>query len=184
MAEAAKQFFVGFIHPRTWLAALLGLVIAFIVALLISVGLSGSADALGQIASSLFAGDTALAKALVQGVFSVMILPYTLLPATFTPIIVLVAGGLIGGLIFGLTSKKERVASKSIIGGLNISIIYLVIVVVALVFWLVGFSGFEAYGAAVWNFLQAVWVDILVSFLIVWWVAALIAMLILSMKHD
>jgi hypothetical protein len=184
MAEAAKQFFVGFIHPRTWLAALLALVVAFLVALIVSAGFGATGSAVQDIANTLFAGDTGLAKTYVSSVFAFMIQPYTLISATLTPVIVLVTGGLLGGLIFGLTSKKERVGSKSIIGGLNIAVIYLAIVVVALVIWTVGFSGFQAFGTSVYDFMSAIWIDMLVSFLVVWWVAALIAMLILSMKHD
>jgi hypothetical protein len=184
MAEAAKQFFVGFIHPRTWLAALLGLVAAFVTALIVAFSFSAAGSALSEIANDLFGGSTAAAEIYLTLGFGYMIQPYSLLSVSLGPIIVLVVGGLVGGLIFGLTSKKERVASKSIIGGLNIAVIYLLITVVALVFWIVGFSGFEAYGTAVWNFLTALWIDILVSFLIVWWVAALISILILSMKHD
>jgi len=184
MAEAAKQFFVGFIHPRTWLAAILALVAAFIVALLVSIGIGPTGSTITDIANTLFSGNTAIAKALVQGVFGFMILPYKYFSVTLTPIIVLVAGGLVGGLIFGATSKKERVGSKGIIGGLNIAVIYLVVVVVSLVIWANGFSNLSSFGSNAWTFLNSIAIDMLFSFLIVWWVAALIAILILSMKSD
>jgi hypothetical protein len=190
MAEAVKQFFVGFIHPRTWLAALLGLVVAVIG----SVAISGALTSFfSTVVSALGGGSLSAVTGYLSGVgfavFSAMLFVYSSAVAgTFLPLIILLIGAIVAGLIFGLLSKKERVASKSIIGGLNIGIIYMLIVVVAVVFWLnwslSTFAGFTALYNAVVLLLQGAVVDVLVSFFIVWWVSAMISMLVLSAKHD
>nr|MDO8133533.1 hypothetical protein [Candidatus Njordarchaeum guaymaensis] len=190
MAEAVKQFFVGFIHPRTWLAALIGIVAAFLVAIALGSGLGGVSGLVTTVANQLFAGDLSLAASYLQSlagpIFLFMLQPYTgIILSIYGPAIVLAVGGVVAGLLFGLTAKKERVASKSIIGGLNIAVIYLVIVGVALLIWGGAWTGsLGAFGAAAWAFIQALGLDMLVSFLVVWWVAAIISILILSMKHD
>jgi hypothetical protein len=190
MAEAVKQFFVGFIHPRTWLAALLGLVVAVIGAVAIGGALT---DFFSTIVSGLGGGALSTVTAYLSGVgfgvFSAMLFVYTYASiGTFLPLVFLLIGSIVAGLIFGLLSKKERVASKSIVGGLNIGIIYILIVVIAVVFWLnwslSTFAGFTALYNAVVLLLQAAYLDVLVSFLIVWWVSAMISIIILSVKHD
>ncbi|WXG44474.1 MAG: hypothetical protein WED04_10645 [Promethearchaeati archaeon SRVP18_Atabeyarchaeia-1] len=179
MAEAVKQFFVGFIHPRTWLAVIIALVVAAVVGLAISgtlidtlTGLSLSPAIIDQL------------KAIAAGLFFILIFPVSLLEAgTAIPLVLVVVTGLIAGLIFGLLSKKERVGSKSIIGGLNMALIYMLLVVVVLVIWIVGISSGVVW-ATVIGLLQSAPIDILVTFLVVWWVSAIVSMLVLSVKHD
>nr|MDO8097587.1 hypothetical protein [Candidatus Njordarchaeota archaeon] len=185
MAEAVKQFFVGFIHPRTWLAAILGIVVAVITA----VALGGALTSFFEtIFTSLGGGYAAIAPYLESigvGIFLAMLNVYTAaMSGSLTPLLVLVVGAVVAGLIFGLTAKKERVASKSIIGGLNIGIIYIAIVLVVYIFWISSWAGFTALYNAVIAYLTGLWLDVLVSFLIVWWVSAILSILILSMKHD
>jgi hypothetical protein len=181
MAEAVKQFFVGFIHPRTWLAAILGLVVAAIAGLALAGTLIDTLVALGSLPPTLISD----LKGIALGVFLVVLFTYSaLIGGSATPLIIVIISAFIAGLIFGLLSKKERVASKSIIGGLNIALIYMVIVVLATIVWLIGFSGFGALYTAVVTFLQGAPLDILVTFLVVWWVTTIVSMLILSVKHD
>jgi hypothetical protein len=181
MAEAVKQFFVGFIHPRTWLAVIIALVIAAIVGLAISGSL---VDTLSGIASLGLSQATIEAlKAIAIGLFFVLLFPISALEAgSAMPLILVVVSGLIAGLIFGLLSKKERVASKSIIGGLNMAIIYMILVVVVLVIWIVGISSGVVW-ATVIALLQSAPIDILVTFVLVWWVSAIVSMIVLNMKH-
>jgi hypothetical protein len=190
MAEAVKQFFVGFIHPRTWLAVILGLVVATIGAVAVGGYLT---DFFSTIISGIGGGALSTVTSYLSGVgfgsFSAMLFVYEyLIAGSAIPLVILLIGAIIAGLIFGLLSKKERVASKSIIGGLNIGLIYTLIVVVALVFWLnwslSTFAGFTALYNAVVLLLQAAYLDVLVMFLIVWWVSAIVSILILSVKHD
>jgi len=190
MAEAVKQFFVGFIHPRTWLAALLGIVVAFIIAIVLASGLGAATGMIQTVATQLFGGSIDLAigylKSLAGPIFLAMLQPYTgILLSVFSPLIVIVVGAAVGGLIFGATARKERVASKSIIGGLNIAVIYLLIIGLALLIWGGAWTGsLGGFASAGWAFIKALGIDLLVSFLVIWWVAALISILILSMKHD
>jgi hypothetical protein len=190
MAEAVKQFFVGFIHPRTWLAALLGLVVAVIGAVAIGGALTGFfSTLLSSISGGSLSSVTSLLSAVGFGTFFAMLFVYSgLVAGTAIPLVILLIGAIVAGLVFGLLSKKERVASKSIVGGLNIGIIYTILVVVAIVFWanwsLSTFAGFTALYNAIVALLWAAPVDVLVMFLIVWWVSAIIAMLVLSVKHD
>ncbi|WXG47174.1 MAG: hypothetical protein WED05_11040 [Candidatus Atabeyarchaeum deiterrae] len=187
MAEAAKQFFVGFIHPRTWLAALIGIFAALLTSFALSGLLTGFVSTLPGV------GDPAVRAALqgmVTSVFWIMLQSYTyLINAHYEALIVILIGAVVGGLIFGLTAKKERVASKGIIAGLNIAVIYILVTLVLWVFW----TGIYTYSVAgIWTLLSAAYnilvgsllIDIIVSFVIVWLVSALIAILILSMKHD
>jgi small-conductance mechanosensitive channel len=183
MAEAVKQFFVGFIHPRTWLAAILGLVIAAIVGLAIGgslvATLSGitSSPTIGVLVSQL--------KTTALGLFLVVLDVYSaLVLGSAVPLLIVVVSAFVAGLVFGILSKKERIASKSIVGGLNIALIYIVVVVIALIIWLVGFSTFTNLYNAVVTLLQGAPYDVLVTFLVVWWVSAIVSMLVLSVKHD
>jgi hypothetical protein len=190
MAEAVKQFFVGFIHPRTWLAALIAIVVAFIAAIALASGLGSVSGMVTTVANQLFGGDVGLATSYLQSlagpIFLTMLQPYTgILVSVYAPLIVIVVGGVIGGLLFALTAKKERVASKSIIGGLNIAVIYLLLVGIALLIWGGAWTGsLGAFATLGWAFIKALGIDLLVSFLVIWWVAAIISILILSMKHD
>jgi hypothetical protein len=185
MAEAVKQLFVGFIHPRTWLAALIGIVAAVLTAVAIGGALTSFFE---TIFNNLGGGYAALAPYLQSigiGVFAAMLSVYSAaIAGSYLPLLVLLAGSIVAGLIFGLTAKKERVASKSIVGGFDIGIIYIVIVTVVFVFWTTTFAGFTLLYDAVIALLQAFPIDILVSFLIVWWVSAIVSMTILSVKHD
>ncbi|WXG44475.1 MAG: hypothetical protein WED04_10650 [Promethearchaeati archaeon SRVP18_Atabeyarchaeia-1] len=190
MAEAAKQFFLGFIHPRTWFAALIGIVAAVLTAVAMGGALT---DFFSTIISGLGGGSYSSVLSYLSGVgFGVFLAMLSVYSAagvgSFLPLLVLLVGSVVAGLIFGLTAKKERVASKSIIGGFNLGIIYIALVVVAFVFWanwsLSTFAGFTALYHAVVTFLQTVPVDILVSFLIVWWVSAMMSIIVLSLKQD
>jgi hypothetical protein len=192
MAEAVKQFFVGFIHPRTWLAALIGLVVAVIGNIAIGGALTGFFSSL---LSSLTGGSipavTSQLSAVGFGTFVAMLFVYSSLVAgTALPLVILLIGSIVAGLVFGALSKKERVASKSIVGGLNMAIIYTVLVVVAIEFWLYySLSTFSTSSigplySKVVALLQAAPVDVLVMLIIVWWVSAIVSMLVLSVKHD
>ena len=179
MAEAAKQFFVGFIHPRTWLAVIIALVIAAIVGLAISGSLVSTLSSLSL--SALIIGEL---QAVAFGLFLVLIFPVSaLIAGNAIPLVLVVVTGFIAGLIFGLTSKKERVPAKSIIGGLNMALIYVILVVVVLVIWIVGISSGVVW-ATVISLLQSAPIDILVTFLVVWWVSAIVSMIVLSAKHE
>jgi hypothetical protein len=187
MAEAAKQFFVGFIHPRTWLAAVLGIVGAVLAALALGGATTGFLASIlqqwssGQIPSSYIKG-TAI------GILFAMLNVWTgLLMGDITAFIVLIAGGFVAGFTFALLSKKERVASKSIIGGLNEAVIYTLVVLVVYVFW----NGSFTYSlAGLGSLAQQAWVQltsdllvsILVSFLVIFWISAMTSILILSLK--
>jgi hypothetical protein len=180
MAEAVKQFFVGFIHPRTWLAAIMGLVVAAIAGLALSGVLIDTLVSLGSLPPTLVSD----LKNIALGLFLTVLFTYSsLIGGSATPLIIVIVSAFIAGLIFGLLSKKERVASKSIIGGLNIALIYMVIVVVVTVIWLVGL-GSGVIMSTIVALLQAAPVDVLVTFLIVWWVSTIVSLLILSLKHD
>jgi hypothetical protein len=179
MAEAVKQFFIGFLHPRTWLAAIIALVIAAIAGLAFSGTLIDTIGTLLGLGSGIIDG----LKTIAFGTFLAILLVYdALIAGSAIPLIMVIVSGAIAGLIFGLTSKKERVASKSIIGGLNISLIYLVITVIVFVIWSVGISSGVVW-ATVISILQSVPIDILLTFLIVWWVSAIVSMIVLSAKH-
>jgi len=181
MAESVKQFFVGFLHPRTWIAAIIALVVSAVVGLAIGgwlidtlTGLSLSPAIIGEL------------KGIALGVFFVILNVYTALSlGSIIPLVMVIVSGFIAGLVFALVSKKERVAAKSIIGGLNIAVIYLVIVVISFVVWVFGLSGgaVGVYNAAV-AILQAAYLDVLVTFLIIWWVSAFVSMIVLSAKHG
>jgi hypothetical protein len=185
MAEAVKQLFVGFIHPRTWLAAIIGIVAAVLTAVAIGGTLT---DFFTTLFNNLGGGYAVIAPYLQSigiGVFAAMLFVYTsAMSGSFLPLLVLMVGAIVAGLIFGLTSKKERVASKSIVGGFDIGIIYAVIVTVVYVFWTISFAGFTDLYNQVVAFLQLAPLDIFVSFLIFWWVSAIISMIVLSAKHD
>jgi hypothetical protein len=176
MAEAAKQFFVGFLHPRTWLAA----IIALVVAALVGWAISGTVMSnLSFISSNL---NSATLKGSALGLFEGMFLIYdAAVGGQYTPLITVIASGAIAGIIFGFTAKKERVASKSIIGGLDIAIIYLVIVVISFIIWTLGLGSLYSNVVSV---LQSVPADILLVLIVVWWVSAIFSMIVLSMKHD
>jgi LytS/YehU family sensor histidine kinase len=179
MAEAAKQFFVGFIHPRTWLAIIIALVIAAIVGLALSDTLASSLSGL-----SLTPQAISQLKGIAIGLFEVILFPVSALEAgEVVPIVLVIVTGVIAGLIFGLTSKKERVPAKSIIGGLNMAVIYIVLTLVVLVIWAVGITSGVVW-ATVESFIKAAPIDILATFLIVWWVSAIVAMIVLSAKHE
>jgi hypothetical protein len=180
MAEAVKQFFVGFIHPRTWLAAIIALVVAAVAGLALSGTLIDTLAALYGLGPSIVDG----LKSVAFGTFLTIILVYDALVAgSAIPLIMVTVSALVAGLVFGLTSKKERVASKSIIAGLNIAVIYLVIVVVVFLVWWIGFTGIGPLYGAVVGLLQSVPLDILLTFLVVWWVSAIVSMIVLSAKH-
>jgi hypothetical protein len=185
MAEAIKQLFVGFIHPRTWLAALIGIVAAVIMAVAIGGALTSFFTTLF---TNLGGGYAALAPYLQGigiGVFAAMLGAFSAaMVGSYIPLVVLLVGAIVAGLIFGLTAKKERVASKSIVGGFDIGIIYTVIITVVFVFWTTTFAGVTALYSAVIALLQGFPIDILVTFLIVWWVSAIISIIVLSAKHD
>jgi hypothetical protein len=185
MAEAAKQFFVGFIHPRTWLAAIIGIVAAVVTGLLLVGTLT---SVIGTVYTQITGGTipSGFLEATATPIFFAMITVYTaLLGGGYQPLLVLLVGSVVAGLIFGLTAKKERVASKSIIGGLNIGVIYIAVVLVVYLFWISTWSGFTSLFQQVLAALtSALWVDIVVAFLIVWWVSAIISMIVLSAKHD
>jgi hypothetical protein len=184
MAEAIKQLFVGFIHPRTWLAALIGIVAAVITTVAISGYLT---DFFTTILNNI-GGYPVLASYLQSTgvvVFAGMIFVYSFASVgTYMPLLVLIVGASVAGLVFGFMSKKERVASKSIVGGFDIGIIYAVIVVVVYVFWTISYVGLTDLYNHVVALLQYAPIDILVSFLIFWWVSAIVSMIVLSLKHD
>jgi hypothetical protein len=181
MAEAVKQFFLGFIHPRTWLAAIIALVVAAVTGLALSGTLIDTLAALYGLGPSIVDG----LKSVAFGTFLVILLVYdTLVAGSALPLIMVIASAVVAGLVFGLTSKKERVASKSIIAGLNIAVIYLVIVVVVFLVWWIGFTGIGPLYSAVVGLLQAIPLDILLTFLVVWWVSAIVSMVVLSAKHS
>lgn len=182
MAEAVKQFFVGFIHPRTWLAAIVGLVVAAVA------GLALAGTLVDQIGTLLSLPPDAVSqlKGIALNLFVTVLFVWTSLTVlgSATPLILVIVSAVIAGLIFGMLSKKERVGSKSIVGGLNIAFLYIIIVVIAVIIWLVGFSGFGALYTSVVTLLQGAPIDILVTFLVVWWVSTVVSMLVLSAKHD
>jgi hypothetical protein len=182
MAEAVKQFFVGFIHPRTWLAAIIALIVAAVAGLAIAGTL---ADQIGSLLS-LSSTEVAQLKSIALGLFLTVLFTYSGLVTigTATPLILVIVSGLVAGIVFGALSKKERIASKSIVGGLNIAFIYIIIVVVATIVWLVGFSGFGALYSSIVALLQGAPYDVLLTFIVVWWVTAIVSMLVLSVKHD
>jgi hypothetical protein len=183
MAEAVKQFFIGFLHPRTWLAAIIALVVAAIIGL--AIGGSLVATLSGLTSSPDLSALVGSLKLTALGLFFVLLNVYTaLVLGSVVPLIMVIVSGFIAGLIFALLSKKERVASKSIIGGLNIALIYMIIVIIAFIIWIIGFSGYTALYTAVVAILQGAPLDVLVTFLVVWWVSAIVSMLVLSMKHD
>jgi hypothetical protein len=155
--------------------------IALVVAAVVGLAIGGTlVDTLSGLLS---APDLAALKAIAMGLFFVLIFPVTpLLAGNAIPLVLVVVTGVIAGLIFGLLSKKERVASKSIIGGLNMALIYMILVVVVLVIWIVGISSGIVW-ATVIGLLQSAPIDILVTFLVVWWVSAIVSMIVLSMKH-
>jgi hypothetical protein len=178
MAEAAKQFVIGFIHPRTWLAVIIALIIAALIGLAISGTLVATLSSL-----SLSAAIIGELQAIAFGLFLVLIFPVSALVAgNAIPLVLVIVTGFIAGLIFGLTSKKERVPSKSIVGGLDMALIYMILVVIVLVIWIVGISSGVVW-ATVIGLLQSAPIDILVTFLVVWWVSAIVSMIVLSAKH-
>ena len=184
MGEAVKQLFVGFIHPRIWLSALIGIVAAVVTAVALSGALT---DFFTTIFNNLPSYSTLAPylQGIGIGVFAAMLSVYSAaMVGSYIPLVVLLVGAIVAGLIFGVTAKKERVASKSIVGGFDIGIIYIVIVTVVFVFWTTTFAGFTQLYNAVIALLQGFPIDILVSFLVVWWVSAIISMIILSVKHD
>jgi hypothetical protein len=192
MAEAVKQFFIGFIHPRTWLAAILGLVVAVIGAAVVGSYLTSFfSTILAGLTGGSLSSVTSYLSTVGFGTFITMLFVYSsLINGTALPLVILLLGSIVAGLVFGALSKKERVASKSIVGGLNMAIIYTVLVVVAIVFWLnYSLSTFSTSSigplySKVVLLLQAAPVDVLVMFIIVWWVSAIVSMLVLSAKHD
>jgi hypothetical protein len=58
-----------------------------------------------------------------------------------------------------------------------------VIVVVVFLVWWIGFTGIGPLYGAVVGLLQSVPLDILLTFLVVWWVSAIVSMIVLSAKH-
>jgi hypothetical protein len=179
MAEAGKQFVLGFIHPRTWLAVIIALVIAALVGLAISGTLVSTLSALPL--SPAIISDL---QGIAFGLFFVLLFPVSAaLGGNAIPLVLVAVTGLIAGLIFGLTSKKERVASKSIIGGLNMAILYLFFVLVVFVIWLVGL-GSGIVWASVYAVVTSAPVDVIATFLLVWWVSAIVSMIVLSAKHS
>ncbi|WXG44472.1 MAG: hypothetical protein WED04_10635 [Promethearchaeati archaeon SRVP18_Atabeyarchaeia-1] len=180
MAEAVKQFFVGFIHPRTWLAAIIALVVAAVAGLALSGTLIDTLGALYGLGPAIIDG----LKSVAFGTFLTILLVWdSLVAGSAIPLLMVIVSAVVAGLVFGLISKKERVASKSIIGGLNIAVIYLVIVVIVFLVWWIGFTGIGPLYSAVIGLLGAIPIDILVTFLVVWWVSAIVSMIVLSAKH-
>ena len=182
MAEAVKQFFVGFVHPRTWLAAIIGLIVAAVL------GLALAGTLVDQVGTLLSLPPTIVAqlKGIALQLFLTILFTYSSLVSlgSATPLILVIVSAVAAGLVFGALSKKERVASKSIVGGLNIAFIYIIIVVIAVIVWLVGFSGFGALYTSIVTLLQGAPIDVLLTFIVVWWVSAIVSVLVLSVKHD
>jgi hypothetical protein len=188
MAEGAKQFFVGLIHPRTWLAAILGIITAVILSLALGGLLS---DFFGNLVSQLSGGaiPTTLIRTssigtvvLLMGVFS------GAMAGSILPLAILCVAAVVAGLVFGATSKKERVGAKAFIGGFDLAIIYTVIMLIVYIVWwsfLGSWPGFSAlYSSLIATLTGAMLVDIVVAFVVFWLVSAIIAMIVLSAKHD
>jgi hypothetical protein len=178
MSEAVKQFFVGFLHPRTWIAAIIALVFAALA------GLALSGTLIDTIGSLLALPPSTIndLKNIAIGVFlSIFFVISALTSGSAVPLIMVIVSGVIAGLIFGLVSKKERVASKSIIGGLNIAVIYLVIAIVVFAIWAVGLG--SGLWPEIYLILTSVPLDIAATFFLVWWVSAIVSMIVLSAKH-
>jgi hypothetical protein len=183
MAEGAKQFFVGLIHPRTWLAAILGIVCAVILSLALGGLLTDFVSNLISAPSTSLIRTSSIGTVIaLLGVFSAAML------GNIIPLAILCVAAVVAGLVFGATSKKERVGAKSFIGGFDLAIIYTVIMLIVYVIWwaLLGSTPTftTLYQSLIATLTGAMVVDIVVAFVVFWLVSAILAMIVLSAKHD